>query len=51
MRWSPGGSNKDVQDRRGAGGGFRLPGGRMGLGGLLIVLALSVIFKQDFSRS
>lgn len=48
MRWSPGGSNKDVEDRRGAGGGFRLPGGRMGLGGLVIVLALSVIFKQDF---
>jgi len=48
MRWSPGGSSKDVQDRRGAGGGFRLPGGRMGLGGLVIVLALSLIFKQDF---
>ncbi len=48
MRWNPGGSSRDVEDRRGAGGGFRLPGGRMGLGGLVIVLALSVIFKQDF---
>jgi len=48
MRWSPGGGRRDIEDRRGAGGGFRLPGGRMGLGGLVIVLALSVIFKQDF---
>ena len=50
MRWSPGGSSRDVEDRRGAGGGggFRLPGGRMGLGGLVIVLVLSLIFKQDF---
>jgi len=51
MRWTPGGSSKDVEDRRGAsggGGGFRIPGGRMGLGGLLIVLVASLIFKQDF---
>lgn len=48
MRWSPGGSSRDVEDRRGAGGGFRLPGGRMGLGGLVVVLILSLVFKQDF---
>ena len=48
MRWTPGGSSKDVEDRRGAGGGFRLPGGRMGLGGLVVLLILSLVFKQDF---
>jgi hypothetical protein len=50
MRWTPGGSRKDVEDRRGAGGGvgFRIPGGRLGLGGLLIVLVAGLIFKQDF---
>jgi predicted metalloprotease len=50
MRWSPGGSTRDVEDRRGAsgGGGFRLPGGRMGLGGIVVLLVLSLIFKQDF---
>ncbi|HEX7023825.1 MAG TPA: neutral zinc metallopeptidase [Gemmatimonadales bacterium] len=50
MRWTPGSSTRDVEDRRGAsgGGGFRLPGGRMGLGGLVVVLVLSLIFKQDF---
>ena len=50
MRWSPGGSSRDVEDRRGAsgGGGFRLPGGRMGIGGVVVLLILSLVFKQDF---
>ena len=47
MRWSPGGSTQDVEDRRG-GGGFRMPGGRLGIGGLVVLLILSLVFKQDF---
>ena len=52
MRWTPGQRSGDIEDRRGAsGGGMRgLPGGvgRLGLGGMLIVLILSLVFKQDF---
>jgi predicted metalloprotease len=48
MRWTPGKSSPDIDDLRGQSGGgrFRLPG-RMGLGGLLVLVVLSVIFKQD----
>jgi len=49
MRWSPGGSSDDVEDRRGEGGGGFRPGGiHLGLGGMIVVLILSVIFKRDF---
>ena len=50
MRWTPGGRSKDLEDMRGAspgGGGFR-GGGRIGLGGLVVLLVLSVVFKKDF---
>lgn len=54
MRWSPGGRSRNLEDRRGesgggGGGGFRGGGGgrRLGLGGLVILIALSVIFKRD----
>jgi predicted metalloprotease len=48
VRWTPGTSRQDVEDRRG-GGGF-IPGGgmRIGLGGIVVLLVLSLIFKQDF---
>jgi uncharacterized protein len=50
MRWSPGGGSNDVEDRRGegGGGGFRPGGIHVGLGGMLVLLILSVIFKRDF---
>jgi predicted metalloprotease len=49
MRWSPGGS-QDLEDRRGQGGGgrFGMSGGRLGLGGLVVLLILSLVFKQTF---
>jgi predicted metalloprotease len=49
MRWTPGGVSNDVEDDRsssGGGGGF--PGGiHIGIGGILILLVLSFIFKRD----
>jgi uncharacterized protein len=50
MRWSPGGTSSDIEDRRGwGGGGFGGGGGlRLGLGGIIVLGILSLIFKQDF---
>ena len=52
MRWTPGKRSSNLEDRRGqsgGGGGMRLGGGRgIGLGGLVILLVLSLIFKRDF---
>jgi len=50
MRWSPGRSSQDLEDRRGETGGrrFGIGGGRLGLGGLVVVLILSLVFKQNF---
>jgi uncharacterized protein len=50
MRWSPGGDSGDVEDRRseGGGGGFRPGGIHLGLGGVVILFILSVVFKRDF---
>jgi predicted metalloprotease len=47
MRWTPGGESRNIEDRRGSGGGF---GGMapMGIGGSIIVLVLSLIFGRDF---
>jgi uncharacterized protein len=49
MRWSPFGRSRNLEDRRG-GGSFGLPiGGRgIGIGGVLILLVLSLVFKRDF---
>jgi uncharacterized protein len=54
MKWSPGGRSADLEDRRGSspafgGGGFRL--GRaapMGIGGVLLLIILSLVTGQDF---
>ena len=50
MRWTPGGSSDDVEDRRdeSGGGGFRAGGIHLGLGGVVILFILSIIFKRDF---
>lgn len=48
MRWTPSGRSGDLEDDRGGGGsGFRLGHG-MGLGGFLLLLVLSFIFKRNF---
>lgn len=53
MRWTPGADRGNVEDRRGqrgGRGGFGLPiGGRgLGIGGFLLLLILSFVFKTDF---
>ena len=45
MRWTPGGSSRNVEDRRGM-GGFGKAG--VGVGGGLILLVLSLLFGRDF---
>jgi predicted metalloprotease len=53
MRWTPGGRSGDLEDQRGSsgGGGFGGLGGglpRMGIGGFIVLLLLSVIFHKNF---
>jgi hypothetical protein len=53
MRWQRGTSDADIEDRRGSsGGGFRgFPGGgglRLGLGGIILLFVLSLVFKENF---
>jgi uncharacterized protein len=55
MRWTPGGSSEDVEDRRdddsGGGGGFGgsgIGGIHLGVGGTILVLILSAVFHQNF---
>jgi uncharacterized protein len=48
MRWSIGNRSSNLEDRRGqrAFGGMGL--GRLGIGGMVVLLVLSLIFKRDF---
>src|SRR5438270_8851394 len=52
MRWTPGGTSSDIEDRRGqgGGGGFGFGGGgfgglHLGIGGTLLLLILSFVFR------
>ena len=47
MRWTPGGSSEDVEDRRDQGGGGGMGRSGLGIGGVLLLGILSFIFKRD----
>ena len=50
MRWTPGGESQDIEDRRdesGGGGGFQFGGMHIGIGGAIILLILSLVFKTN----
>src|SRR5579863_5137615 len=50
MRWTPGGESPDIEDDRdssGGGGGFNFGGIHLGIGGTLLVLVLSLIFRTN----
>src|SRR4051794_28256836 len=53
VRWTPGGTSSDIEDRRGeGGGGFGFGGGgfgglHLGIGGKLILLVLSFVFRLN----
>lgn len=48
MRWTPGGTSEDVEDRRGQSGGGMRRGLPFGIGGVLVLLALSLLTGQNF---
>ena len=54
MKWTPGGESQDIEDRRdesgggNGGGGFQFGGMHIGIGGAIILLVLSFVFKQNF---
>ncbi len=51
MRWTPGKRSSNLEDRRGqrlSGGGFGGGAGRLGLGATVVLVVLSLVFKQDF---
>ncbi|GAC1703180.1 MAG: neutral zinc metallopeptidase [Candidatus Acidiferrum sp.] len=49
MKWTPGGESQDVEDRRDdSGGGFQFGGLHLGIGGTIIVLILSFVFRTNF---
>ncbi len=47
MRWNQNHQSQDVEDRRGASGGRGGGGTRIGLGGAVILLVLSLVFKKN----
>jgi predicted metalloprotease len=48
MRWNPGERSPNLEDRRGQRFGFGGGFGRLGVGGIVILLLLSLVFKRDF---
>jgi hypothetical protein len=50
MEWTPGGNNSDIEDRRdssGGGGGMGFGAPHLGIGGIIILLVLSVVFHKN----
>jgi Putative neutral zinc metallopeptidase len=49
MKWMPGGESGDIEDRRdeGGGGGFQFGGAHIGIGGAIVLLILSFIFRTN----
>jgi uncharacterized protein len=50
MQWLPGGESQDIEDRRdqsGGGGGFQFGGMHIGIGGAILLLILSFVFKTN----
>jgi uncharacterized protein len=55
MKWTPGGESQDIEDRRdddpgdgGGGGGFGFGGMHIGIGGAIVLLILSFVFRTNF---
>lgn len=51
MRWTPGGSSDDIEDRRDEGGGYGFGGFgglHLGIGGTLLLAVLSIVFRTNF---
>src|SRR5215813_12053196 len=52
MKWTRGGESQDIEDRRdesgSGGGGFQFGGMHIGIGGAIVLLILSLLFKQNF---
>jgi predicted metalloprotease len=48
MRWTPGGTSSDIEDRRGSSGGLGFGGAPMGIGGAILLLVLSLVFHRNF---
>jgi len=48
MKWTPGGQSSDIEDRRDdGGGGFPFRGLHIGIGGAIVLIVLSVVFKTN----
>jgi predicted metalloprotease len=48
MKWLPGGESSDIEDRRDeGGGGFQFGGIHVGIGGAILLLILSFVFKTN----
>jgi predicted metalloprotease len=48
MKWTPGVQSSDIEDRRDeGGGGFQFRGLHIGIGGAIVLLILSIIFKTN----